>query len=1330
MVKSHKGWLVIGASMFALGLGGLVTSRPVSADVVATSTSSSAVNAETTGASSSSTVNAASTSANNSSAVNAEMTSASSAVNAETTGASSSSTVNAASTSANNSSAVNAEMTSASSSSATKAETTSASSSSATKADSSSASSSSAAKSDTASAASSSAVKSDTASAASSSAVKSDTASAASSSAVKSDTASAASSSAAKSDTASAASSSAAKSDTASTASSSAAKSDTASAVSSSAVLPSSGIVTVNKDNFDKYFNQNGSAINNYDKDTGIQTITNGSFQSGNVTFDGSIDVRNNFEIDGAINLGQVTSNRGYTGIADGIGFVFYKGDRNQVGGNGGNLGIYGVSDAFGWKVDTWLNDSKHTNSSQVLHGDYDDGHTNPYGAFITTNKDGYGTIDQQSAQNLVSSIEDNNFHNIKFIYTAATQEFKIVLSTENGDVTFSKIFDYDTTSPAYYFTIAASTGVLPTHQAFRIDSMTYSPIQKAIINYVDDTTGKTIASDSVTGDSEKPIDYSTASKISNFEKQGYKLVKDGFLEGTSYDDDDTVDQIFDVHLTHGTTPVGPNNPQTPGAPINPEEPNGPKWPISTNYDKTVNETVSYVDQNGHVVAKQHTDSVNFTRTVVVDNVTGEVITSGAGTTAWTATNGDTTFDAVVSPVVSGFVADKAQTAAVTDLNADSVDVNETVTYTKVGSLVPSSSDGNFPGAPTVVYPNDPSDATKVKPAGVPTVPGYTAHDPEGHVLTPGSSYQPSDPTKDTTITYTADKQEGSVSYVDDTTGKTLKTDSISGTTGSKSSYSTSGNIADYKKHGYELVTDGYPADLTFDNDDTTDQNFTVHLKHRLTPVNPTNPQTPGTPINPDEPDGPEWPTRTNYDKTVNETVSYVDQNGHVVAKQHTDSVNFTRTVVVDNVTGEVITSGAGTTAWTATNGDTTFDAVVSPVVPGSVADKAQTAAVTDLNADSVDVNETVTYTKVGSLVPSSSDGNFPGAPTVVYPNDPSDATKVKPAGVPTVPGYTAHDPEGHVLTPGSSYQPSDPTKDTTITYTADKQEGSVSYVDDTTGKTLKTDSISGTTGSKSSYSTSGNIADYKKHGYELVTDGYPADLTFDNDDTTDQNFTVHLKHRLTPVNPTNPQTPGTPINPDEPDGPEWPTRTNYDKTVNETVSYVDQNGHVVAKQHTDSVNFTRTVVVDNVTGEVITSGAGTTAWTATNGDTTFDAVVSPVVPGSVADKAQTAAVTDLNADSVDVNETVTYTKVGSLVPSSSDGNFPGAPTKPVNPSQPRTPAKPVQAGQATATNFVDQRLPQTGETDQQHMTLSGLLLLAMSSVLGLFGMTKRQRKE
>ena len=622
--------------------------------------------------------------------------------------------------------------------------------------------------------------------------------------------------------------------------------------------------------------------------------------------------------------------------------------------------------------------------------------------------------------------------------------------------------------------------------------------------------------------------------------------------------------------------------------------------------------------------------------------------------------------------------------------------------YNKLGNWIVSNPDGS---KTSIIYPNDPSNSAKIADSSVPDypviafIPGYTPEDHMGTHLVPVDPDDrtkgyipptPSDIGKDTTITYTADQQKGSVSYVDDTTGKTLKTDSISGTTGSKSSYSTSGSIADYKKQGYELVTDGYPADLTFDNDDTTDQNFTVHLKHRLTPVNPTDPQTPGQPINPDEPDGPKWPTSTNYDKTVNETISYVDQTGHVVAKQHTDSVNFTRTVVVDNVTGEVITSGAGTTAWTATNGDTTFDAVVSPVVPGSVADKAQTAVVTDLNADSADANATVTYTKVGSLVPSSSDGNFPGAPTVVYPNDPSDATKVTPAGVPTVPGYTAHDPEGHVLTPGSSYQPSDPTKDTTITYTADQQKGSVSYVDDTTGKTLKTDSISGTTGSKSSYSTSGSIADYKKQGYELVTDGYPADLTFDNDDTTDQNFTVHLKHRLTPVNPTDPQTPGAPINPDEPDGPKWPEGTDKSsvtQTVIRTVNYLDkQTGKVVAKQVTEQVTYNRTAIVDKVTGQIIgysTTGGdtvdqtdGNKAWTAVDNKSDWDSVTSPDLSSKgylAPDLAKVAQQTVTPGDK-DVTVNVYYDH--DVVPvNPTNPQTPGTPINPDDPDSPKWPA-------------------------------------------------------
>ena len=195
-----------------------------------------------------------------------------------------------------------------------------------------------------------------------------------------------------------------------------------------------------------------------------------------------------------------------------------------------------------------------------------------------------------------------------------------------------------------------------------------------------------------------------------------------------------------------------------------------------------------------------------------------------------------------------------------------------------------------------------------------------------------------------------------------------------------------------------------------------------------------------------------------------------------------------------------------------------------------------------------------------------------------------------------------------------------------------------------------------------------------------MVTDGYPADLTFDNDDTTDQNFTVHLKHQN--------------------------IQSTEAKTVTETIHYQGA-GNQTPADNTAQVTFTRQVSVDTVTGEK-TYGS----WSA---DQSFAAVTSPVIKGYTPDRAEIGSQT-VSGDSSDLDFTVIYTK--------------DAPTKPVNPSQPTTLAKPVQAGQATATNFVDQRLPQTGETDQQHMMLSGLLLLAMSSVLGLFGMTKRQRKE
>ncbi|MGA3496626.1 KxYKxGKxW signal peptide domain-containing protein, partial [Lactiplantibacillus plantarum] len=886
-------------------------------------------------------------------------------------------------------------------------------SSSAVRTDATSTSSSSAAKAETTSASSSSAAKAETTSASSSSAAKAETTSASSSSAAKAETTSASSSSAAKAETTSASSSSATKADSTSASSSSAVKTETTNASSSSATKTDSTSASSSSAVKTETTSASSSSATKADS-TSASSSSAVKAETTSASSSSATKADSTSASSSAVKA-DVTSAGGKQSVAQ----IATNVSKNSA------IVTTKFAQNYGRKV---LAGSVTNTDFSVSDPDY------PSGMWIDPDNSHYSYEWLQAEDGGNQIVFSTNRTGDGIVYVTELSASNNVLQqytlNQNTQVTSAVFYRTVYYNDVYFEMVRSSSNSFVTkYTASKFDNNYYNTLSYFVPKLITQTTY-------YVDKDGKQITDSNGNPVAAYTQKG--------LVGQNY----TTSDVNVINGYYATAPANSNGVMSPYG------------EIGASYVKNFH--------NGVVIT--------YTQTGSDGTMSASIAQNGRVLKTWTSIEpSDPTImyrlDYTTYGIKNPYIPQTSDIKYV---------------YNKLGNWIVSNPDGSTTSR---IYPNDPSNPTKIADSSVPDypviafIPGYI---PEDHMGTPLVPVDPDDRTKgyipptpsdngtDTMITYTADKQKGSVSYVDDTTGKTLKTDSISGTTGSKSSYSTSGNIADYKKQGYELVTDGYPADLTFDNDDTTDQNFTVHLKHQLTPVNPTDPQTPGAPINPDEPDGPKWPTSTNYDKTVNETVSYVDQNGHVVAKQHTDSVNFTRTVVVDNVTGEVITSGAGTTAWTATNGDTTFDAVVSPVVPGSVADKAQTAAVTDLNADSADVNETVTYTKVGSLVPSSSDGNFPGAPTVVYPNDPSDATKVTPAGVPTVPGYTAHDPEGHVLTPGSSYQPSDPTKDTTITYTADKQKGSVSYVDDTTGKTLKTDSISGTTGSKSSYSTSG----------------------------------------------------------------------------------------------------------------------------------------------------------------------------------------------------------------------------------------------------------------
>ena len=279
---------------------------------------------------------------------------------------------------------------------------------------------------------------------------------------------------------------------------------------------------------------------------------------------------------------------------------------------------------------------------------------------------------------------------------------------------------------------------------------------QKAVITYVDQTTGQTLANDQVGGKSGEAINYSTADKIKYYEDRGYVLVSDEFPTGAHFDNDASVDQTWTVTLKHGETPVGPNDPHNPTDPINPNDPNSPKYPATDQWKKDVTSTVKYVVSDGKVAAPaDHVENATWTRTLTLDKVTGKELSA----TPWASDK--TAYAAVPTPGLTGYYADKASVAskAVTQENLE-----ETVTYKPLGNLVPkpvTPNDPNFPSTPDVKYPNDPTDPTKPGQPVVPDVPGYKPYLPDpndptkpGQPIQPGTPVTPEDPGKDTPIIY------------------------------------------------------------------------------------------------------------------------------------------------------------------------------------------------------------------------------------------------------------------------------------------------------------------------------------------------------------------------------------------------------------------------------------------------------------------------------------------------------------------------------------------------------------------------------------------------
>ena len=777
---------------------------------------------------------------------------------------------------------------------------------------------------------------------------------------------------------------------------------------------------------------------------------------------------------------------------------------------------------------------------------------------------------------------------------------------------------------------------------------------QKAVIRYVSTNGNRVLTTDEVTGKSGEAIAYSTTSQINEFKKQGYNLVSDEFTAGGAkvYDYDTARDQVYTVTLSERVEPVNPDNPTPqPNTPVNPGQPDSPRWPGTVeNLDnkESVSRTIHYVYEDGSKAKDDVVETLNFKRWSRINLVTGQIFFQD-----WT-TNDDT-FDKVVSPTIAGYTADKSEIPAVSGVQAKDQDRVETVTYRKDAQkaviryvstngnrvlttdevtgksgeaiaysttsqinefkkqgynlvsdeftaggakvydydtardqvytvtlserVEPVNPDNPTPQPNTPVNPGQPDsprwpgtvenldnkesvsrtihyvyeDGSKAKDDVVetlnfkrwsrinlvtgqiffqdwttnddtfdkvvsPTIAGYTADKSEIPAV---SGVQAKDQDRVETVTYRKDAQKAVIRYVSTNGNRVLTTDEVTGKSGEAIAYSTTSQINEFKKQGYNLVSDEFTAGgaKVYDYDTARDQVYTVTLSERVEPVNPDNPTPqPNTPVNPGQPDSPRWPgTVENLDnkESVSRTIHYVYEDGSKAKDDVVETLNFKRWSRINLVTGQIFFQD-----WT-TNDDT-FDKVVSPTIAGYTADKSEIPAVSGVQAKDQDRVETVTYRK-------------------------------------------------------------------------DAQKAVIRYVSTNGNRVLTTDEVTGKSGEAIAYSTTSQINEFKKQGYNLVSDEFTAGgaKVYDYDTARDQVYTVTLSERVERVTPKDPKPqPETPVNPGQPNTPNWPRTVERMEKLTQTITrrinfrYL-KNGKAAYGTIDQHISYERNALVNLVSGDI-----------------------------------------------------------------------------------------------------------------------------------------------
>ncbi|MGL9909912.1 mucin-binding protein [Enterococcus sp. DIV0213h] len=703
---------------------------------------------------------------------------------------------------------------------------------------------------------------------------------------------------------------------------------------------------------------------------------------------------------------------------------------------------------------------------------------------------------------------------------------------------------------------------------------------------------------------------------------------------------------------------------------------------VESTETKEVKRMIHYVYEDGKEAAPDNVDTVTFTRTVTMNEATGDK-TFGE----WQAKDDDTTFDEVSSPEIDKYNADQKMVDKVIELTAESEDLEVTVTYSP--NMIESTETKEVKQTIHYVYEDgkqaapDKTDTvtftrtvTTNEATGDKTFGEWQAKDDDttfDEVQSPEIKNYHADKTsieevtgltagdkdREVTITYSPNMIESTetkevkqtIHYVYED-GKEAAPDKVDTVTFTRTV--TTNEATGKNTYGEWQAKDD---DTTFDevqspeidkyNADQKTVDKVTGLTAESEDLKVTVTYSPNM-------------IESTETKEVKQTIHYVYEDGKEAAPDKLDTVTFTRTVTTNEATGDK-TFGQ----WQAKDDDTTFDEVSSPEIKNYHADQKTVDKVTGLTAEDKDREVTITYSP--NMVKSTETKEVKQTIHYVY----EDSKQAAPDKVDTVTftrTVTTNEATGDKTFGEWQAKDDDTTFDEMKSPEIKNYHADKTSIDEVTGLTANTKDSEVTVTYSPNMTESTETKEVKQTIHYVYEDSKQAapdktdtitfirtvtmneatgDKTFgewqakDDDTTFDEVQSPEIKNYHADKTSIDEVTGLTADTKDSEVTVTYSpnmTKSTETKEIKQTIHYMYEDGKQVAPDKVDTVTFTRTVTTNEATGKN-TYGQ----WQAKDDDTTFDGVKSPEIKNYHADKTSIDEVTGLTADTQDRELTVTY---------------------------------------------------------------------------------------